>query len=222
MKKLYLFFFGIIIVTSLAQAQDTKRSKFISDSLDTYINRALTNWRIPGAAVCIVKDGKVVMMRGYGIKELGLNDRVDENTLFMIGSNTKAFTATALCMLQAQGKLSLDDKITKYIPSFKLNNAPAGEMVTIRDLLCHRIGFETFQGDFTFYNTDLTREQIIAKMALVKAKYPFRTKWGYTNSAFLTAGQVVQTVTSRSWESWIKDFLFAPLGMQNSLTLTKQ
>lgn len=222
MKKLLsLFIAGTLSVLSVC-AQNADRSKFISDSLQTYINKALTDWRIPGAAVCIVKDNKVVMMRGYGVKELGLNNRVDENTLFMIGSNTKAFTATALAMLQTQKKLSLDDKITKYIPSFKLDNAAAGEMTTVRDLLCHRIGFMTFQGDFTFYNTDLTREQIIAKMALVKAKYPFRTTWGYTNSAFLTAGQVIPAVTSRSWESWIKDYIFAPLGMGNTIALTKQ
>ncbi|MGN6179779.1 MAG: serine hydrolase [Mucilaginibacter sp.] len=222
MKKLLsLFIAGMLSALSVC-AQNADRSKFISDSLQVYINKALTDWRIPGAAVCIVKDNKVVMMRGYGVKELGLNNRVDENTLFMIGSNTKAFTATALAMLQTQKKLSLDDKITKYIPSFKLDNTAAGEMTTVRDLLCHRIGFMTFQGDFTFYNTDLTREQIIAKMALVKAKYPFRTTWGYTNSAFLTAGQVIPAVTSRSWESWIKDYIFAPLGMGNTIALTKQ
>src|SRR5437879_2001180 len=127
MKKIYLLLFNLIIVTSFAKAQGIDRSKFITDSLDIYVNRALTNWRIPGAAVCIVKDGKVVVMKGYGIKELGLNNKVDENTLFMIGSNTKAFTATALAMLQAQGKLSLDDKVTRYLPGFKLDNQFAGQ-----------------------------------------------------------------------------------------------
>src|SRR6201993_4884980 len=135
MKKLYLLLTGLLIVTSAARAQKVDRSKFISDSLDIYINRALTNWRIPGAAVCIVKDNKVVLMKGYGIKELGLNNKVDENTLFMIGSNTKAFTATALAMLQTQGKLSLDDKVTKYLPEFKLEDKAAGEMAIVRDLL---------------------------------------------------------------------------------------
>ncbi|WP_461448811.1 serine hydrolase [Mucilaginibacter sp.] len=221
MKKIFLPLIAIVLFTGIVNAQNADRSRFIKDSLQLYINRALTNWRIPGAAVCIVKDGKVVMMQGFGVKELGLNDKVDENTLFMIGSNTKAFTATALCMLQAQGKLSLDDKITKYIPTFKLNDKAAGEMTTVRDLLCHRIGFQTFQGDFTFYNTNLTRDQIIAKMALVKAPYPFRTKWGYTNSAFLTAGQVVLAVTGHTWESYIRDYIFSPLGMGNTLALTK-
>src|SRR6202012_1366051 len=194
MKKLYLVLIAITIVTSLSKAQGVNRSKFIPDSLDVYVNRALTNWRIPGVAVCIVKDGKVVMMKGYGIKELGLNSKVDENTLFMIGSNTKAFTATALAMLQDQKKLSLDDRVSKYLPQWKLDDQYASQEAIIRDLLCHRIGFRTFQGDFTFYNTDLTREQVIEKMSHVKAAYPFRTKWGYTNSAFLTAGQIIPVV----------------------------
>jgi CubicO group peptidase (beta-lactamase class C family) len=221
MKKLVLLLIVVALFTAPVSAQRVDRSKFISDSLQTYISRAMTNWRIPGMAICIIKDGKIVLMKGYGIKELGLNSPVDENTLFMIGSNTKAFTATALASLQAAGKLSLDDKITKYIPTFKLDNKPAGEMTTVRDLLCHRIGFKTFQGDFTFYNTDLTRDQVIARMALVKADYPFRSKWGYTNSAFDAAGQVITAVTGRSWESYIKDYIFAPLGMGNTLALSK-
>src|ERR1700742_1910354 len=184
MKKILLSLAGLFTCISISFAQHTDRSKFIKDSLDVYINRALTNWRIPGAAVCIVKDGKVVLMKGYGVKELGLPNPVDENTLFMIGSNTKAFTATALAMLQEQKKLSLDDKVTKYLPQFKLDDGLAGQMAIVRDLLCHRLGFKTFQGDFTFYNTDLTRSQVIEKLGQMKETYPFRTHWGYTNSAF--------------------------------------
>ncbi|HTD97630.1 MAG TPA: serine hydrolase [Mucilaginibacter sp.] len=221
MKKLSILFLSIIIVTSSAWAQGVDRSKFIKDSLDLYISRALTNWRIPGVAVCIVKDGKVVMMKGYGVKELGLNNKVDENTLFMIGSNTKAFTATAMAMLQANKTLSLDDKVTKYLPEFKLDNQYAGQEVNIRDLLCHRIGFRTFQGDFTFYNTDLGRSEIIERMGHVKAAYPFRTQWGYTNSAFLTAGQIIPKVTGKPWEVYLKENIFAPLGMINTLALTE-
>jgi CubicO group peptidase (beta-lactamase class C family) len=221
MKKIVLLLIITISFSAVVHAQHTDRSRFIKDSLQIYINRALTNWRVPGAAVCIVKDGKVVWMKGYGIKELGLNDKVDENTLFMIGSNTKAFTATALAMLADKKKLSLDDKITKYLPYFKLDDKAAGDMVTIRDLLCHRIGFQTFQGDFTFWNTNLSRKDIIERMALVKATYPFRTKWGYTNSAFLTAGEVIPVVTGEPWEQYIKDNIFAPLGMGSTLALSK-
>ncbi|GAC1308215.1 MAG: serine hydrolase [Mucilaginibacter sp.] len=220
MKKILLLIISGLICSAQTYAQHIDRSKFVKDSLDYYINRALTNWRIPGAAVCIVKDGKVVMMKAYGIKELGLANKVDINTLFMIGSNTKAFTATALAMLQAQGKLSLDDKVTKYLPQFKLENKLAGEQAIVRDLLCHRLGLQTFQGDFTFYNTNLSRNEVIEKLGLIKAVYPFRTKWGYTNSAFLTAGQIIPVVSGKPWEIYLKENIFAPLGMSNTLALS--
>jgi CubicO group peptidase (beta-lactamase class C family) len=221
MKKILFLFIVCISFTTVTQAQHADRSKFIKDSLDLYISRALTNWRVPGIAVCIVKDNKIVLMKGYGIKELGLLNNVDVNTLFMIGSNTKAFTATAIAMLQANNKLSLDDKVTKYIPEFKLENKFAGQEATVRDLLCHRLGFQTFQGDFTFYNTNLTRAQVIERLGQVKAVYPFRTKWGYTNAAFLTAGEIIPRVTNKPWEVYIKEAIFAPLGMTNSLALSK-
>lgn len=221
MKIRYSIFLSFFILTAVtANAQQINRSKFITDSLDAYINRALTNWRIPGAAVCIVKDNRIVLMRGYGIKELGVPTKVDQNTLFMIGSNTKAFTATALAMLQEQRKLSLDDKVTKYIPEFKLENSQATQMVTIRDLLCHRIGFGTFQGDFTYWTSNLTRNEVIEKMAHIKPQYPFRTTWGYTNAAFLTAGEIIPHVTGKPWEVYIKENIFAPLGMTNTLALS--
>jgi CubicO group peptidase (beta-lactamase class C family) len=221
MKKIFLLFIVCLSFTAVTKAQHADRSKFIKDSLDLYISRALTNWRVPGAAVCIVKDNKIVLMKGYGIKELGLLNYVDVNTLFMIGSNTKAFTATALAMLQANNKLSLDDKVTKYIPEFKLENKFAGQEATIRDLLCHHLGFQSFQGDFAFYNTNLTRPQVIEKLGQIKAPYSFRTKWGYTNAAFLTAGEIIPRVTSKPWEVYLKEAIFAPLGMTNTLALSK-
>ncbi len=220
MKKILLLTGAFLAFVTLSIAQHIDRSKFVKDSLDNYVNQALTNWQIPGAAVCIIKDGKVVVMKAYGVKELGKPAKVDENTLFMIGSNTKAFTATAMAMLQADKKLSLDDKVTKYLPQFKLENKQAGELATVRDLLCHRLGLQTFQGDFTFYNTNLTRDQVIEKLGIVKATYPFRAKWGYTNSAFLTAGQIIPVVTGKPWETFLKENIFAPLGMSNTLALS--
>ena len=201
-------------------AQDSIPS-FVKDSLDIYTNRALNQWQIPGAAVCIVKNGKVVWMKGYGVKEINGTDKVDENTLFMIGSNTKAFTATALAMLDNEKKLSLDDKVTKWTPEFKLDNVAAGEQAIIMDLLCHRIGFQTFQGDFTYWTSNLTRKEVIEKMSHIKAAYPFRTNWGYTNAAFLTSGEIIPKVTGMQWEDFIKEKIFQPLGMNNTLALSK-
>lgn len=220
MKKSFRYLLCFVFLVNHTYAQGVDRTSFIKDSIDVYVNRAMTNWRIPGVAVCIIKDNRIVLMKGYGVKELGIPEKVDENTLFMIGSNTKAFTATAMAMLQEQKKLSLDDKVSKYLPWFKLENKEAGDQVIIRDLLCHRLGFKTFQGDFTFYNSNLTREQVIGKLAQIKAAYPFRTKWGYTNAAFLTAGEIIPKADGKSWEAFIKDNIFAPLGMINTLALT--
>ncbi len=219
MKK--LLFFSFIFLSLYSCAQNDNVPSFVKDSLDNYVATALTDWQIPGVAVCIVKNGKIVLMKGYGVKELNGNDKVDENTLFMIGSNSKAFTATALAMLDAEKTISLDDKVTKWIPQFKLDNQAAGEQAIIRDLLCHRIGFRTFQGDFTYWTSNLTRSEVIEKMSHIKAAYPFRTKWGYTNAAFLTAGEIIPKATGMQWEQYLKEKIFTPLGMNNTLALSK-
>ena len=221
MKRFIFLCTSIFFVACNCFSQTDNVPSFVKDSLDDYVNRALVDWQIPGVAVCIIKDGKVVVMKGYGVKDWDTKEKVDENTLFMIGSNTKAFTATALAMLDAEKKLSLDDKVTKWIPEFKLDNKAAGEQAIIRDLLCHRIGFRTFQGDFTYWTSNLTRSEVIEKMSHIKATYPFRTNWGYTNAAFLTAGQIIPKVTGMQWEDFVKQKIFDPLDMKTTLALSK-
>ena len=220
MKSFYLFLICIFAIET-TWSQSDSIPKFVKDSLDTYTTRALQEWNLPGVAVCIVKNGKVVLAKGFGVKELGKTDKVDENTLFMIGSNTKAFTATALAILDKEKKLSLDDKVTKWIPDFRLDNKMAGEQAIIRDLLCHRIGFQTFQGDFTYWTSNLSRKEVIEKMGHIKAAYPFRTTWGYTNAAFLTAGEIIPKATGIQWEDFVKQRIFDPLGMSSTLALSK-
>ncbi len=219
MKKLFLFSF--IFLSLHALAQNDSLPSFVRDSLDIYVNRALTEWQMPGVAVCIVKNGKVVLMKGYGVREMNGNDKVDENTLFMIGSNTKAFTATALAMLDANKKLSLDDKVQKWLPDFKLYDPWVAKEANIRDLLCHRLGFETFQGDFMFFDSDLSTAEVREKMGKLKPMYGFRSKWGYTNSAFMTAGEIIPKVTGKSWGDYVTENIFKPLGMNNSLAMSK-
>ncbi|HWJ92910.1 MAG TPA: serine hydrolase [Flavisolibacter sp.] len=216
MKQLNILLLFILSVLSQSIcAQDTPA--FVKDSLDAYVMKALKDWKIPGAAVCIVKDGKVVMMKGYGVREAGGRDTVDENTLFMIGSNTKAFTSTALAMLDADGKLSLDDKVQQWLPDFKLYDPWVAKEATIRDLLCHRLGFETFQGDFMYFDSDLSLAEVREKFGRMKPRYSFRSRWGYTNAAFMTAGQVIPKASGKSWADFVRDSIFIPLGMNHSL-----
>ncbi len=220
MKKILVSLL-ILLSPKIILSQTDSLPSFLKDSLDNYVSMALTDWQIPGVAVCIVKNGKVAVIKGYGVRDYDTKEKVDVNTLFMIGSNSKAFTATALAMLDDEKKLSLDDKVTKWIPSFKLDNQAAGEQAIIRDLLCHRIGFRTFQGDFTYWTSDLSRSEVIEKMSHIKATYPFRTTWGYTNAAFLTAGQIIPKATGMEWEDFIKQRIFVPLGMDHTLALSR-
>lgn len=219
MKKLLSLL--IVFLTQYTFAQTDTLPSFVKDSLDSYVEKALTDWQIPGVAVCVVQHGKVVLMKGYGVKDTDTKEKVDENTLFMIGSNSKAFTGTAIALLDAEKKLSLDDKVTKWIPEFKLNNKAAGEQAIVRDLLCHRLGFKTFQGDFTYWTSNLSRKEVIEKMGHIKAVYPFRTTWGYTNAAFLTAGEIIPKVTGMQWEDFITQKIFKPLDMNSTLALSK-
>lgn len=217
MKKLsfLLVAHGLLLITSAQPA-------FVKDSLDAYVQKALDGWHMPGVAVCVVKDGKVDVMKGYGVSEWGTNKKVDENTLFGIGSNTKAFTATALALLDAEKKLSLDDKVQKWLPGFTLYDPWVAKEATVRDLLCHRLGFETFQGDFMYFDSDLSKEEVRQKFGMVKPLYGFRSRWGYTNAAFLTAGEIIPKATGKSWSEFLKERIFTPLGMSRSLTTTNE
>src|SRR6185436_527571 len=212
MKKtlLLLAFFASCSIRVLL-AQTDELPSFLKDSIDNYVERGLKDWKIPGVSVAVVKNGKIVFMKGYGVKELDKPDKVDENTLFMIGSNTKAFTATALAILHTEKKLSLDDKVQKWLPDFKLYDPWVAKEATIRDLLCHRLGFETFQGDFMYFDSDLTTAEVREKMGKLKPMYGFRSKWGYTNCAFMTAGEIIPKVTGSSWAAYVKERIFKPL-----------
>jgi CubicO group peptidase (beta-lactamase class C family) len=214
MKKIFLFFILLAISFSI-YAQPS----FVRDSLDSYIQQGIKDWNIPGLAIAIVKDGKVVVMKGYGVRDLETKQPVDENTLFMIASNSKLFTGTALAQLDYDKKLSLNDKIIKYFPDYRLYDSCTTQLVTIKDMLGHHLGTKTFQGDFTWWNTDLSRDEIMRRMQLLKPGQAFRASYGYCNSCFLTAGQVIPKVTGKSWEVYVHDSILAPLGMTRTLTL---
>lgn len=216
MKKL----FASLLFVAICFAGHSQTPSFISDSIDNYILRGLKDWDLPGLSVVIVKDGSVVLMKGYGVRDVNTRKPVDENTLFMIASNTKLFTATSLSLLETRGKLNLNDKITKYFPDYRLYDSTTTKLVTLRDLLTHRIGTKTFQGDFTFWNTKLSREEIMKRMRLLKPSQIFRQDYGYCNSCFLTAGQVIPVVTNPSWENFVQDSILTPLHMNSTRILS--
>lgn len=210
----------LLLSSTRFQTLQAQTPSFIRDSIDVYIQQGLKDWEIPGLSIVIVKDGKVAHMKGYGITDIKSPKPVDEHTLFMIASNTKLFTGTALALLETRGKLTLNDKITKYFPAYRLYNDTTTRLVTIRDMLTHRIGTKTFQGDFTFWNTRLSRSEIMNRMRLLKPVQTFRQDYGYCNSCFLTAGEVIPKVTGKSWEVFVQDTILAPLGMNETMVLS--
>jgi CubicO group peptidase (beta-lactamase class C family) len=216
MKYIKILFFSICIIISLSATSQSP--SFIRDSLDRYIEAGLRDWDLPGLAIVIVKDGKTVVMNGYGTRDS--KSPVDENTLFMIASNSKLFTGLALAQLEYYRKLSLNDKITKYFPDYKLYDPATTEMVTIRDMLCHRIGTKTFQGDFTFWNSTLSRDEIMKRMRLLKPVGLFRQDYGYCNSCYLTAGEIIPKVAGKTWEQYVQDSMLTPLQMNRSAAIS--
>lgn len=217
MKKWLGILSGILLLQLSVYSQG---ARFVMDSLDNYINRGMKDWQLPGLAIAIVKDGKVVAMKGYGERNITTHEKVDENTLFMIASNSKLFTGTSLAKLEFENKLSLNDKITKYFTDFQLYDKTTTELVTIKDMLSHHLGTKTFQGDFTFWDGNLSRNQIIQRMRTLKPVAPFRQDFGYCNSCFLTAGEIIPRVTGKPWEVYVYDSLLIPIGMTNTHTLT--
>lgn len=197
------------------------QNNFIQDSLNTYIQREMKRWNLPGMAIAIVKDGKVIFMKGYGYSNMVKKTPVDENTIFQIASCTKAFTGTSLALLEHYGKLNLDDKVVNYLPYFKMNEDWLTNQITIRDILSHRIGFSTFQSDFVNFNSTKSKKALIENMHNFTPKYGLREKYGYCNLGFLAAGEIIPSVCDTSWDDYLKYHYFMPLEMKNTSSLQK-
>src|SRR5262247_2192891 len=220
MKKnlLCLFAFCLILLVAAPSLAQTGAPP----DLDAYVARALKEFEVPGLAIAIVKDGKVVIAKGYGVRKLGESAPVDEQTLFGIASNTKAFTAAALAILVDEGKISWDDPVTKHLPGFQMYDPYVAREMTVRDLLTHRSGLGLGAGALMFFPpTTFTREEIVARLRYIKPATSFRSKYAYDNVLYLVAGQVVAAASGKSWDDFIKERIFAPLGMAASNTSVK-
>lgn len=192
------------------------------EKLDAYFERMVKAWDVPGASVGIVKDGEVVFTGNYGEKELGKGVEPDENTLYAIASNSKAFTSAVIGMLVEEGKLNWEDKVKDHLPYFSLFDNPwiSGE-VTILDLLSHRVGLGTFSGDIIWYKSESSAEEIIRHAANVPQAYGFRAGYGYSNLMYITAGEIIQKVTGKSWGQNVKERILNPLRMDRTLVTAK-
>jgi CubicO group peptidase (beta-lactamase class C family) len=182
--------------------------------IDTLVERTMALYQVPGIAVGVVKDGKLVFAKGYGIKELGSQGKVDVDTLFAIASNTKAFTAAALAILVDEGKLRWDDKVIDYLPEFRLYDPYVTREFTVRDLLTHRSGLGLGAGDLLFFpNSDFGTKDIVRALKYLKPASGFRTTFAYDNNLYVVAGELIPAITGQSWADFVTARILAPLNM---------
>jgi CubicO group peptidase (beta-lactamase class C family) len=189
--------------------------------IDAYAQKVRTDWNVPGFAIAIVKDDNVIFAKGYGVRNITKSDKVDENTLFAIASNSKAFTTASLAMLVDEGKLNWDDKVTKYLPDFQMPDAFVTQQLTVRDLVSHRSGLGTFSGDLLWYETTYTDDEVLSRIKFLKPVNGFRAGYGYQNLMFMTAGKVLEKVSGKTWQDFVKERILMPLGMTRTTTSVK-
>lgn len=182
---------------------------------DAFVDDALKGWEVPGVAIAVVKDGKVVYAKGFGTKELGKDDPVTTKTLFAIGSSTKAFTTFTMGTLVDEGKLDWDKPVREYIPFFELKDPAISQTLTVRDLVTHRSGLP--RHDALWYNaTEKSRADMVKRLRGLEFSAGLRDRFQYNNLMFLTAGYLVEQRTGKSWEDSVRERIFGPLGMTAS------
>src|SRR5574343_395224 len=183
------------------------------------VQRVLKTFDVPGMAVAIVKDGKVVAANGYGVRKLGEATPVDGHTLFEIASNSKAFTAAALAQLVDDGKLAWDDPVTKHLPDFQMHDSYVTGVMTVRDLLTHRSGLGLGAGDLLWWpTTSFSTDEIIARLRYVKPATSFRNNYAYDNLLYIVAGKIIAQKSGKPWGAAVRERILTPLGMQDTTT----
>ena len=200
---------------ALLSAQGFRQKDF-----DAYATKSLQTLQTPGAAVAVVQNGKLLFARGYGVRRLGDNTPVDAHTLFQIGSNTKAFTTAALAMLADTGKLAWDDPVTKLLPGFQLYDPYVTREFTIRDLVTHRSGLGLGAGDLLWFHSTYSRAEIAYRIRFARPVSSFRSQYAYDNVLYIVAGEVVGAASGASWDDFVRQHIFAPLGMTETGTTT--
>ena len=215
--------FKLIIALTIISVATLQAQPITSRQIDSLVEKVLTTFDVPGIAVAVVKDGKVIHAKGYGVRSLATNQKTDENTLFGIASNSKAFTSAGLGMMVDEGKLKWDDKVTDIIPEFKMYNPYVTEEFTVRDLLTHRSGLGLGAGDLMIWpdSINFTKKDIIHNLRFLKSVSSFRTKYDYDNNLYIVAGEVLARVSGMTWEDFITNRILKPLGM-NTTTVSVQ
>jgi len=213
------FLFLLLVVYSLAAFGQDLDAKLAE--IDAYAKTVMASHGGPGMAIAVVKDDKTVFAKGYGTRELGKDAPVDENTVFAIASNSKAFTTASLAILVDEKKLNWNDKVSKYLPDFQMYDPWVTSELTVRDLVTHRVGLDTFSGDLLWYETTYSSDEILKRVRHLPKFSSFRTQFGYQNLMFIAAGKVIEKVSGKSWCDFVTERILNPLGMSRTVCSIK-
>jgi CubicO group peptidase (beta-lactamase class C family) len=198
---------------TLAAAFHSDTAAVLND-IDAYIREAMAEWKIPGLAIAVVKDGEVILSKGYGYRDADEELPVTPRTLFAIGSITKSFTVTLLGMIEDEGKVDWDEPVRSYLPDFELSDEVATEYMTPRDLVTHRSGLP--RHDVLWYGSPLTRRELYERLRHIEPNREFREVFQYQNLMYMTAGYLAGQIAGRNWEALVAERIFEPLDMSRS------
>jgi CubicO group peptidase (beta-lactamase class C family) len=209
-------FAAIALVAAVAARAQAPTAAPPAD-LDTYVQRVMRTFEVPGIALAVVKDGRVAVAKGYGVRKLGEPVPVDARTLFGIASNTKLFTATALGLLVEERKIEWDAPVVRYLPAFQMWDPYVTRELTVRDLLVHRSGLGLGAGDLLWWPASTyDRKEIARRLRFIQPATSFRSAYAYDNVLYLVAGEVIETVSGQSWEDFVSSRILAKVGMTGS------
>lgn len=199
---------------------NTVFSQVSSKQIDSIVNYAMTKFNVAGSAIAVVKDGKIIHSKGYGVKSIATKEPVNEHTQFAIASNSKAFTTAGLAILVEEGKINWEDKVKDHIPEFTMYNDYVEANFSILDLVTHRSGLPLGMGDLMFFpdGTDFTMDDLLSSFQHFKASSAFRTKWDYDNLLYIVAGELIARKSGMTWEAFTKTRILEPLGMDNTFS----
>jgi len=216
-QRLALFF--LLVVVGSADAQRTKSFADLK-GFDEWVTATMANWHVPGVAVGAIKDGQVVLARGYGVRDVEQKLPVTSQTVMAIGSNSKSFTVVLMGMLVDEKKLAWDSTVRSYLPDFQMYDEFATSEMTPRDLVTHRSGLP--RHDNLWYGRPFTREQLYQRLRFLRPSASFRSRYQYQNLMFMTAGYLTEKLTGKSWDEQIRERIFEPLKMTRSGTLARE
>jgi len=206
----------VAVVGLLFSTASSARAQEPFPGLDDYVTKALRDWKVPGISIAIVRNDSVLYTKGFGVLALGSTSPVNDQTLFEIGSSSKAFTATLAAMLVSDGKMRYDDRIAEYLPTFKMYDPVANAELTLRDAMTHRGGLS--RGELVWLGSGASRDEVLRRVRYLKPQSTFRSRYSYQNMMFLAAGQAIGKAGGSTWDDLVKQRIFVPLGMTSTVT----